>query len=72
MEAEAAVVPGQTAIIDQPPGLTFEVVDHLLVRDVEHTSRRKNGSPVSHHFRIPAVVTPQLRQIIAELVAHTE
>jgi hypothetical protein len=31
MEVDAAIVPGQTAIIDQPPGLPFDVLYHVLV-----------------------------------------
>jgi hypothetical protein len=56
MEADAAIVPGQAAIIEQPPGLTFEIVNHVLVRDVEYSAWRKNGLPVRHQFSVAAVI----------------
>jgi hypothetical protein len=56
MEVDATIVPGQTAIRDQPPGLTFEVVYYILISDIEHGSWRKNGSPVSHQLPVTAVI----------------
>ena len=69
VKAQAAIVPGQAAIIDQPPGLLFQVVDHVLVRDVEHGAGRQNRSPVVHQLVVPAVIAAQLGQVVAELLA---
>ena len=41
MKAQTAIVPRQAAIIDQPPGLPFQVIDHVLVRHVEHRAGRR-------------------------------
>ena len=67
MEAEAAIVPGQTAIINQPASLTFQVVDHILIYNLKHRAGRKNGTPMSHQFDVSAIVAAQLRQIVAEI-----
>ena len=66
VKTQAAIVPGQAAIIDQPPGLLFEVVDHVLVRNVEHGAGRQHRSPVCHQLVIPAVIAAQFGQVIAE------
>ncbi len=36
VEAETAIVPPQAAVIDQTPGLPFEIVNHVFIDDVEH------------------------------------
>ena len=67
MEADAAILPGQAAIIDQPSSLTFQIVDYILVCDLEHGAVWQNGPPMSHQFHVTAAVASQLRQIVAEI-----
>src|ERR1035437_2903917 len=67
IEADAAIIPRQAAIIDQPPGLAFKIIEHLLVRDIEYGAWRKHGSPVSHQFAVTAVKAAQVRQIVAKI-----
>ena len=67
MKVEAAIVPCKAAIIDHSAGLTFEVIHHVFVCNIEHGAGRKNGSPVRHQFSIAAVITPQLREVVAEM-----
>ena len=35
MERQTLIAPRQAAIFDQPPGLTFQIVHHFFVADVE-------------------------------------
>ena len=45
VKAQAAIVPGQAAIVDQPPGLLFQVVDHVLVR--RRRAWRRPAEPIA-------------------------
>jgi hypothetical protein len=50
MEADAAIIPRQAATIDQAASLTWEIIYHFLVRDVEEapggrTDRQRAISP---------------------------
>jgi hypothetical protein len=72
MEAQASIVPGEPAIIDQPPGLSFEVIDNMLVRDVEAGLGREYRTPVSHQVPVAPVIAAQFAEIITEINAGTE
>ena len=69
VEAETAIVPPQTAVIDQTPGLPFEIVNDVFIDDLEHGIGREYRAPVIHQFGVAAIIAAQLAQVVAEMLA---
>src|ERR1700722_3407301 len=72
VEADAAIVPGHAAIVDHPAGLTFQILDNVLISDIEHCAGWQNRAPMIHQFDVSAIVAAQLRQIVTEIKTSRE
>ena len=70
VKLQAGRVPRQAAIIEHPPGLPLQIVDHVLVGHVQDRAGRQNRSPVIHQIAVPAIIVTQFDQVVAERVAE--
>ena len=63
VELQAARVPGQAAILDQPARLALEIADHLLILHLQHRARRQQPAPMGHQLEIAAIGAPELAEL---------
>src|ERR1700722_16792675 len=64
VEREAAVVPGQTAMSDDAPGLFLQVRNHLLITDIENTAARQHPAPMRHQVLVALIITSEFGEIV--------
>jgi len=72
-EFQTRILPIKATIINDATRLALEVVHHILVLYVEHSTRRKYFAPMRHEVTVMSVVAAQLPQVVCvRLIAYEE
>src|SRR4051812_35108646 len=64
MERQTCVVPFETAMSDDSPGLRVKIFDNVLVMDVEKDVGRQNCAPMRHQCLIRPIETAQFTKVV--------
>ena len=64
---QTGVVPRQTDMIQHAPGLSFDIVNHVFISDIDYGFRGQHVMPVLHHLYVMYVIISHRLKVVGEI-----
>ena len=64
MERQTCLIPFKSTVGDNTAGLSFNILDSLLVLNLEHDIGGQHIAPVSHHLLIGTIKPAQFPKVV--------
>ena len=66
IELQAALVPGQVAVVQDAPRLALEILDQVFILYFQHGTLGQHPPPMIHEVQVPAIMPAKLAQFVGE------